>query len=298
MQKIVEKLASAEGGKKVSLNPDLLAPNYSPLYNGWLNVAEVLGAERPTLFTDCGNTSSTSATASGENGSSRSTTKSSTAPRPPTTTTPSTNCGKRPRTRASGPKRPTTRPKSKSSSSFARNSTRPGRRSSISGTQVERRSREGDGQRRPRARLGQHLDAADHQSHRHAGHRRADDDRREGLRQRPRPDPEGLRRSGRGPAERAGGGGRLSRPEHGQGLPGDPARSRPGRPLRRERRRHLGRGRGGPGRQGDYDDGRRPRAVPRAGPLRPQLPPGRGRREEPPDQRRQRRWRAKPRAAA
>ena len=52
MQKIVERLASAEGGKKVSLNPDLLAPNYSALYKGWLNVAEVLGAERPTLFTD------------------------------------------------------------------------------------------------------------------------------------------------------------------------------------------------------------------------------------------------------
>ncbi len=52
MQKIVEKLASAEGGKKVDLNPELLAPNYSGLYGGWLNVAEVLGAERPTLFTD------------------------------------------------------------------------------------------------------------------------------------------------------------------------------------------------------------------------------------------------------
>ncbi len=52
MQKIVEGLASAEGGKKVQLNPDLLAPNYSGLYAGWLNVAEVLGAERPTLFTD------------------------------------------------------------------------------------------------------------------------------------------------------------------------------------------------------------------------------------------------------
>ena len=105
MQKIVEKLASAEGGQKVNLNPDLLAPNYSPLYKAWLDVAEVLGAERPTCSPICGNTSSTAATASGESGSSRSTTKSSTAPRPPTTTTPSTNCGKRPRTRASGPRR-------------------------------------------------------------------------------------------------------------------------------------------------------------------------------------------------
>ncbi len=52
MQKIVERLASAEGGTKVEIDPDLLAPSYSPLYNGWLNVAEVLGAERPTLFTD------------------------------------------------------------------------------------------------------------------------------------------------------------------------------------------------------------------------------------------------------
>jgi Cu(I)/Ag(I) efflux system membrane protein CusA/SilA len=52
MQKVVEKLASVEDGKKVSLSPDLLAPNYSTFYQGWLNVAEVLGAERPTLFTD------------------------------------------------------------------------------------------------------------------------------------------------------------------------------------------------------------------------------------------------------
>ena len=52
MQKIVQRLASAEGGKKVELTPDLLAANYGKLYRGWLDVAEVLGAERPTLFTD------------------------------------------------------------------------------------------------------------------------------------------------------------------------------------------------------------------------------------------------------
>ncbi|MGA2257756.1 MAG: efflux RND transporter permease subunit, partial [Thermoguttaceae bacterium] len=52
MQKVAEKLASPGGGAKVTLNPDLLAAKYSALYDGWLNVAEVLGAERPTLFTD------------------------------------------------------------------------------------------------------------------------------------------------------------------------------------------------------------------------------------------------------
>ena len=43
---------AAAAAKRSTLNPDLLAANYSPLYDGWLNVAEVLGAERPTLFTD------------------------------------------------------------------------------------------------------------------------------------------------------------------------------------------------------------------------------------------------------
>ena len=52
MHIIVAKLASVEGGAKVNLDPGLLAPNDSPLYQGLLNVAEVLGAERPTLFTD------------------------------------------------------------------------------------------------------------------------------------------------------------------------------------------------------------------------------------------------------
>ena len=52
MQKIVERLASAEGGRKLTLDSNVLAPNHSPLYLAWLNVAGVLGAERPTLFTD------------------------------------------------------------------------------------------------------------------------------------------------------------------------------------------------------------------------------------------------------
>ncbi|MEI8372939.1 MAG: efflux RND transporter permease subunit [Planctomycetota bacterium] len=52
MQKVAEKLASPDGGRKVELNPDLLAAKYSALYDSWLNVAEVFGTERPTLFTD------------------------------------------------------------------------------------------------------------------------------------------------------------------------------------------------------------------------------------------------------
>ena len=72
---------------------------------------------------------------------------------------------------------------------------------------------EGNGQRGAHARLGQYLDAADHQSHRHAGHRRADHDRREGLRQRPGPDPGGVRPGRRGAAADSRRGGRVSRPE-------------------------------------------------------------------------------------
>ena len=71
--------------------------------------------------------------------------------------------------------------------------TPPGRRTCSCGTRSKDRPGQGDGQRRADARLGQHLDPADHQPHRHAGHRRADHDRREGLRQRPGQDPGGLR---------------------------------------------------------------------------------------------------------
>jgi Cu(I)/Ag(I) efflux system membrane protein CusA/SilA len=52
MQKIVERLASAEGGQKLTLDSETLAPDYGGLHKAWLNVAGVLGAERPTLFTD------------------------------------------------------------------------------------------------------------------------------------------------------------------------------------------------------------------------------------------------------
>jgi Cu(I)/Ag(I) efflux system membrane protein CusA/SilA len=52
MQKIVEKLAAEEYGKKLAPNPKTLAPNYSGWYRGWLDVAGVLGAKRPTLYTD------------------------------------------------------------------------------------------------------------------------------------------------------------------------------------------------------------------------------------------------------
>ena len=272
MQKIVERLASAEGGTEGRRSIPICWPRTTARSTTagsmWPKSSAPSGRRcSPT----CGNSSSTSATGSGENGPSRSTTKSSTAPRPPTTSTPSTSCGKWPRNKGNWAEKT-----DDAAEEAEAHQDSPGTRQGLDAeaiplAEVERRSREGNGQRRPRARLGQHLDAADHQSHRHAGHRRADDDRREGLRQQPRPDPEGFRRGGRGPEKRAGGGGRRSRPEcKGKGyLEIKPDRDRAS-PLRRERRRYLGRGRGGPGRQGDYDDGRRPRAVPRAGPLRPQ----------------------------
>jgi len=52
IQKAGERLASPEGGKKVAPNADLLAANYSRLYQQWLDVAEVLGRRRPTLSTE------------------------------------------------------------------------------------------------------------------------------------------------------------------------------------------------------------------------------------------------------
>ena len=61
----------------------------------------------------------------------------------------------------------------------------------------QRRTASRDGQRGANARLGKHLDPADHQPHRHAGHRRADADRREGLRRRPGEDQAGFRGGGR-----------------------------------------------------------------------------------------------------
>ena len=71
------------------------------------------------------------------------------------------------------------------------------------------------------------------------------------------------------------------RADHGQGLPGDQDRPREGGPLRGQRRRHPGHHRGGPGRPGHHADGRRPRPLPGARPLRPRLPRGRGGRQAP-----------------
>jgi len=48
IQQIAEKLA---GEKKVDLNPELLTAQFPPWYSAYLAVANVLGAESPTLFT-------------------------------------------------------------------------------------------------------------------------------------------------------------------------------------------------------------------------------------------------------
>ena len=52
VQQAAERLAAPKYGKKVALTPDLFAPDYSGPYGLWLNVAEVIGVQRPTLFTD------------------------------------------------------------------------------------------------------------------------------------------------------------------------------------------------------------------------------------------------------
>jgi len=49
VQRIAEKLAAE---KKVDLNPDLLTAQFHPLYEAYLGVMNVLGSERPTLFTE------------------------------------------------------------------------------------------------------------------------------------------------------------------------------------------------------------------------------------------------------
>lgn len=49
MQRIAEKLAAE---KKVELNSELLTAKFSRLYSTYLTVAEVLGSNRPTLFTE------------------------------------------------------------------------------------------------------------------------------------------------------------------------------------------------------------------------------------------------------
>ena len=144
-----------------------------------------------------------------------------------------------------------------------------GRAPCIRGRATRHRFAQGDGQRGADARLGQHLDPADHQPHRHAGHRRADHDRREGFWQRPGQDPGGVRTGRRGAQADSRSGGRVPRPKPGQRLPGNQDRPRSGGPLRRESRRHSGRDRDGPGRKGDHHDRRRARAIPGAGPLQP-----------------------------
>ena len=52
IQQAAGKFASREGGKKVALSPDLYAAKSNDAYEAWLNLAELLGMERPTLFTD------------------------------------------------------------------------------------------------------------------------------------------------------------------------------------------------------------------------------------------------------
>ena len=49
IQQIAEKLAAE---KKVELNPELLTAKFHPLYAAYLAVANVLGSEQPTLFTE------------------------------------------------------------------------------------------------------------------------------------------------------------------------------------------------------------------------------------------------------
>ncbi len=49
IQQIAEKLAAE---KKVELNPELLTATFHPLYAAYLAVANVLGSEQPTLFTE------------------------------------------------------------------------------------------------------------------------------------------------------------------------------------------------------------------------------------------------------
>ena len=113
---------------------------------------------------------------------------------------------------------------------------------------AEGRPAPGDGFGVPGPRLDQHLDAADRQPHQHAGHRRPQPDRRQGVRPRfpdHRRHGQGGRagaQGGRAPAGRARRPGRGGRSDHGQGLSGDQHRPGEGGPLRRPRRRHSGYG--------------------------------------------------------
>ena len=298
IQQIAEKLAAT---KKVELNPELLTAKFHPLYAGCLAVADVLGSEPPTLFTEMFDFIEQQRD---EHWRERS---------PPARSRHLPPCG--------GGLRPLrhrgTPEAGQDEKGLWARSRRLRERTNRVRTGEERLRRKGEGdqpcvaprqelrrttawsprlflakkvqgrplegarQRGADARLGQYLDPADHQPHRHAGHGRADHDRREGLRQRPGQDPGGVRTGGRGAQAGARRGGRVPRPKPRQGLPGDQDRPRAGGPLRRQGRRRAGRDRNRAGRQGDHDDSGRARAVPGAGPLQSRLPRGRGGREEP-----------------
>ena len=281
IQQIAEKLAAE---KKVELNPELLTAKFGPLYAAYLAVSNVLGVEQPTLFTEMFDFIETAArralARAGAPARSRNLRPRGGGLRPVC------HRGTPQAGRREGPlggEDRTTQAERRRQLEVAPRGT--GRRLVAARCSSGRKSKddllEGNGQRGADARLGQHLDPADHQPHRHAGHRRADHDRREGLRQRPGQDPGGLRTGRRGAQADSRRGGRVSRPKPRQGLPGNQDRPRPGGPLRRQRRRRSGRDRDRAGRQGDHDDRGRTRAIPRAGPLRPRLPRGRGGREEP-----------------
>ncbi len=64
IQDVAKRLAAE---KKVELNPDLLTARHSSLYEAYLTAAGILGAERPTLFTEMGSSLGKSAIDSGAN---------------------------------------------------------------------------------------------------------------------------------------------------------------------------------------------------------------------------------------
>ncbi len=136
---------------------------------------------------------------------------------------------------------------------------------------VEGRAGRRDRPHDPRARLGQHLHAADHQPHRHAGHRRADHNWRQSVRQRSGSDPKSVAASGRRAPQDSRRAERRARPDRRQGLPGDHDRPPKSGPLWRERRRRAGCDRSCARGQSDHFDRRGPAAVSRSRSLRPRF---------------------------
>ena len=132
----------------------------------------------------------------------------------------------------------------------------------------------GDGQCAPDARLGQHLDAADHQPGGHAGHRRPHHGRGQGLRGRSLQDPGGVRPDRRRAARHPRRGGCVPRPDRGRKLPGDRSRSPQGGPLRGERGGCAGDHRDRAWRKDHHHHRRGAAALRGAGALRPRLPRG------------------------